>query len=88
MPETETGDKPAPDQKVRRSKMYFVEVLDDGSIQMKSIVRPVYYVDSPLTETIRITSYNVCYTKLLRGFPEQFFVCSEPGINYNQGKNQ
>jgi spore germination protein GerM len=43
---------PDQDRKVRRSKMYFIEVQDDGNIGLKGIVRPVYYVDSPLTETM------------------------------------
>ncbi len=89
VPETETGDKPAPDQKVRRSKMYFVEVLDDGSIQMKSIVRPVYYVDSPLTETMKTLLEGLSGSELNMGLitliPEQTTLLSisvKNGIAY------
>ena len=59
-PETAPVETPEPDRKVRRSKMYFIEVGEDGNINLKSIVRPVYYIDSPLTETIKT---------LLDGFP-------------------
>jgi len=38
--------------KLRRSVLYFVEVDNDGEIALKGIVRPIYYKDSPLTETL------------------------------------
>ena len=43
---------PATDGQMRRSRLYFVKVEPDGSIALKGIVRPVYFQDSPLTETI------------------------------------
>ena len=52
-PETAVEKSPEPDKRVRRSKMYFIEIQDDGNIVMKDIVRPVYYVNSPLTETMK-----------------------------------
>ncbi|MBI9109035.1 MAG: GerMN domain-containing protein [Spirochaetales bacterium] len=45
----ETPERP---QKIRRSKLFFIVVDDNGGISLKEKVRPVYYVDSPLTETI------------------------------------
>lgn len=38
---------------MRRSVLYFVKVDDNGDISMDNVVRPVYFEDSPLTETIR-----------------------------------
>lgn len=38
--------------KVRRSRLYFVMVDAEGNISLKGVVRPVYYKDSPLTETM------------------------------------
>jgi len=46
-------DIPELPPQMRRSILYFVTVADDGSISLKNIVRPVYYEDSPLTETLR-----------------------------------
>jgi spore germination protein GerM len=43
---------PATDGQMRRSRLYFVKVEPDGNIALKGIVRPVYFQDSPLTETI------------------------------------
>lgn len=44
---------PEPSRKLRRSRVFFVEVDDGGVAQLKSVVRPVYYVDSPLTDTLQ-----------------------------------
>ena len=44
---------PLADKKIRRSRLYFAEYNDtEGMLYIKSIVRPVYYVNSPLTDTI------------------------------------
>jgi germination protein M len=44
---------PDPSRKLRRSRVFFVEVDEGGKVQLKSVVRPVYYVDSPLTDTLQ-----------------------------------
>jgi spore germination protein GerM len=44
---------PEPSRKLRRSRVFFVEVDESGKAQLKSVVRPVYYVDSPLTDTLQ-----------------------------------
>lgn len=44
--------------KLRRSVLYFIKVDTEGDIALKGIVRPIYYKDSPLTETL---------TNLLKG---------------------
>jgi germination protein M len=50
--DTETAPFPSPSQKIRRSRLYFVFVDESGEISLRPIVRPVYYVDSPLTDTL------------------------------------
>ncbi len=52
-PESEQPEQnPERPQKVRRSKLFFIVVDENGAIGLREVVRPVYYVDSPLTETI------------------------------------
>ena len=41
-----------PGKKMRNARLYFIDVDDQGVIRMKAVLRPVYYIDSPLTETI------------------------------------
>jgi spore germination protein GerM len=73
----ETPDKEIPEapQKVRRSKLYFVEINSDGTITQKEIVRPVYYLDSPLTATINTLLEGLSSSELNMGLisliPEQ-----------------
>ena len=43
---------PVEEGQMRRSRLYFVKVEPDGNIVLKGIVRPVYFQDSPLTETL------------------------------------
>ena len=38
--------------KTRKARLFFVNVRDDGGITLKSVIRPVYYGDSPLRETL------------------------------------
>ena len=66
-PETATTENVEQDRKVRRSRMYFIEINDDGSIQLKDIVRPVYYEDSPLTETIKTLLEGLSSSELNMG---------------------
>ncbi|MDC7225238.1 MAG: GerMN domain-containing protein [Spirochaetales bacterium] len=64
-----------PAQKVRRSRLYFIEIQDDGNISLKDIIRPVYYVDSPLTETVNTLLEGLSGSELNMGLisliPEQ-----------------
>jgi len=48
----ETPETPVQDARVRRSRLYFVMVDTEGKISLKGVIRPVYYKDSPLTETL------------------------------------
>lgn len=41
-----------PEERIRRSRLYFVEVGENSSGSLVSVVRPVSFVDSPLTETL------------------------------------
>lgn len=67
-PEKQKSAPPVEDShKVRRSKMYFIEVLDSGEIVLKSITRPVYYVDSPLTETMKTLLEGLSSSELNMG---------------------
>jgi spore germination protein GerM len=47
------GPQPEREKKMRKSTLYFVRVDDSGGIHMIQVTRPVYYVDSPLTETMK-----------------------------------
>ncbi len=77
IPETTKPETQAPEvpKKIRRSNLYFIEIADDGGIQMKKIVRPVYYIDSPLTETIKTLLQGLSTSELNMGLisliPEQ-----------------
>ena len=51
--EPETPDRPLSSEKLRRSRLFFVLVDSDGSISLEPIVRPVHYMDSPLTDTLQ-----------------------------------
>lgn len=49
----ESSEAPEPSRKLRRSRVFFVQVDDGGKVALKGVVRPVYYIDSPLTDTLR-----------------------------------
>jgi spore germination protein GerM len=49
----ESVPPPEPSKKIRRSRVFFVNVDEKGSVSLRGIVRPVYYVDSPLTDTLK-----------------------------------
>ena len=44
---------PEPTRKLRRSRVFFVQVDEQGTVTLTGVVRPVYYVDSPLTDTLQ-----------------------------------
>ncbi len=60
----ETLDK---DHKIRKSRLYFVNVNSNGVISLKSIIRPVYYTDSPLTATIKVLLKGLSSSELNQG---------------------
>lgn len=38
--------------RTRQSRLFFISVSEDGRIQMKGVIRPVDYIDAPLTATL------------------------------------
>ena len=48
-PSTETGTKPH----VRKARVYFVIVTPEGGIKLKSVIRSIYFANSPLRETLK-----------------------------------
>jgi germination protein M len=50
-PEEEAEREPQP--KVRQSRLFFISVSGTGKINLKGVIRPVEYVDAPLTETLQ-----------------------------------
>ncbi len=54
-------------KKHRKSVLYFVLVGDTGDIILKSVTRTVYFVDSPLTETIKSLIRGLTPSELNRG---------------------
>lgn len=59
--------EPLIEKRMRKSAVYFVEVSDEGSISLKKIIRPVYYEDSPLTETLMVLLEGLTTEELNQG---------------------
>ena len=53
-------------ESVIKVKPFVVEALCEGLINISSLARQIHPTVEKLTGKNRITSYNVCYTKLLR----------------------
>ncbi|MDZ7792517.1 MAG: GerMN domain-containing protein [Spirochaetia bacterium] len=64
---TEGSEKPRIDKRMRKSALYFVEITDSGSIKLQRIVRPIYYNDSPLTETLQTLLEGLTADELNQG---------------------
>lgn len=45
-------EEPSPVSQIRKSRLYFVKVDSEGNITLNGIMRPIYFTDSPLTETL------------------------------------
>jgi len=41
-----------PQTRIRQSRLFFISVTGDGKITMKAVIRPVQYIDAPLTATL------------------------------------
>ena len=54
-PEEITLESPEPEdeQKTMKSRLFYVKVSDDGQISLKSVIRTVSFVSTPLTETMK-----------------------------------
>ena len=59
--------EPLIEKRMRKSAVYFVEVSDEGNISLKKIIRPVYYEDSPLTETLMVLLEGLTAEELNQG---------------------
>ena len=74
-PETDTGTDPqlvtepedALETFVRRATIYFVNIDGENSITLAGVVRPVTFVDSPLTVTIEALLQGLSSTEIGRG---------------------
>jgi germination protein M len=42
-----------PKTKNRQSRLFFIAVSEEGKINLKGVIRPVQYIDAPLTETLQ-----------------------------------
>jgi len=76
IPEEEPPDSPTEEDEesvpelppqMRRSVLYFVKVDDDGNISLKNVVRPIYFDDSPLTQTIKALLKGLTSSELNSG---------------------
>lgn len=65
--ESKTKEEPRIDKKMRKSELYFVSVADDGNISLRRIVRPVYYENSPLTQTLKALMEGLTSSELNAG---------------------
>jgi germination protein M len=54
-PATGTSAQPVkPVPKTRQARLFFIAVDSGGGIQLKGVIRPVEYVDAPLTSTLEV----------------------------------
>ncbi len=63
---TKEDQKPA-EKNMRTSTLYFVNVSDENKITLQGITRPVYYDDSPLTETLSALISGLTSSELNKG---------------------
>jgi germination protein M len=50
--ETSSGRPAREPTRTRQSRLFFISVTEDGQINMKGVIRPVEYIDAPLTATL------------------------------------
>ena len=66
-PRSETEPEIALETFVRRATIYFVNIDGENSITLTGVVRPVTFVDSPLTVTIEALLQGLSSTEIGRG---------------------
>jgi germination protein M len=49
---TARGEPSRKPTRTRQSRLFFISVSEDGQIHMKGVIRPVEFVDAPLTSTL------------------------------------
>lgn len=64
---TETKTKSIAEKNMRSSTLYFVNVSDENKISLQGMTRPVYYDDSPLTETLTALISGLTSSELNKG---------------------
>ena len=68
-PATTTGEnnRPVVEKNMRTSILYFVNVSNENEIALQGITRPIYYDDSPLTETLTALLSGLTSSELNKG---------------------
>lgn len=56
------------ERKYRRSNLYFVQVEENGDIQMRKTSRSIYFIDSPLTETMKSLIDGMLPEEIAKGY--------------------
>ena len=64
---TEENSKPIVEKNMRTSILYFVNVSNENEIALQGIMRPIYYDDSPLTETLTALLSGLTSNELNKG---------------------
>ena len=61
------SDQGVAEKNMRSSTLYFVNVSDENKISLQGMMRPVYYEDSPLTETLLALISGLTSSELNKG---------------------
>ena len=61
------ADEPESDKKLRKARLFYISVDDEGTISLQGIMRPVYYTDSPLTDTLNTLLKGLSPSELSKG---------------------
>lgn len=61
------GNQGVAEKNMRSSTLYFVNVSNENKISLQGMIRPVYYDDSPLTETLKTLISGLTSSELNKG---------------------
>ncbi|MCK5154500.1 MAG: GerMN domain-containing protein, partial [Spirochaetales bacterium] len=64
---TDSENQSVAEKNMRSSTLYFVNVSDENKISLQGMMRPVYYDDSPLTETLIALISGLTSSELNKG---------------------
>jgi spore germination protein GerM len=59
---------PSVNLKIRRSKLYYVVIDDNGKAQINELIRPISYSNAPLTETLKSLIEGLSPSELNKGY--------------------
>jgi spore germination protein GerM len=62
-----TAQPAKPVAKTRQARLFFIAVDSGGNIQLKGVIRPVEYVDAPLTSTLQVLLKGPTPTEVNQG---------------------